>query len=194
MATEEAETSVHATLLFLQRELAIATELVHQVVLLRCHRIGRLGWVLLQCHRRVQGAASGQTGGCRLSTPVVVQGRGGGRHFWLFGLGIRLGGGTGFSCNLVSAFPISLVEAQDKLSEGIKGNRFQVVNHLILETFRKGQVCAMEQSGFTVFITELRDNHVEFHKEPNSLMVIFHYQLFQFGFHITEVGLEFGSK
>ena len=96
--------------------------------------------------------------------------------------------------------PISLVEAQDELSERIEGNRFRVVNHLILETFWKGQVCATEQSGFTVFITELRDNPVEFHKEPNSLMVIVHYQLFQFSFRVaegvigTEVGLEFGSK
>ena len=84
--------------------------------------------------------------------------------------------------------------------ERIKGNWFWVVNHLILEMFRKGQVCMMEQSGFTIFITKSRDNPVEFHKEPNSLMVIFHYQLFQFGFCVakgvvgTEVGLEFGSK
>ena len=70
--------------------------------------------------------------------------------------------------------------------EGIEGSRFWMVNHLILETFREGQVCATEQSGFTVFITKSRDNPVEFHKEPNSFMVIFHYQLFQFGFRIAK--------
>ena len=58
LATEEAETSVHATLTFLQHELAIATELVGQVVLLWRHRIGCLGRILLRCCRRVLSAAS----------------------------------------------------------------------------------------------------------------------------------------
>ena len=72
LATEEAETSVHATLTFLRRELAIATELVGQVVLLWHRWIGCLGRILLQCRRRVQGAAGCRTGGRRLSMLVVV--------------------------------------------------------------------------------------------------------------------------
>ena len=84
--------------------------------------------------------------------------------------------------------------------EGIEGSRFQMVNHLALEMFWEGQVCVMKQSGFTIFITELRDDPVEFHKEPNSFMVIFHYQLFQLGFHVAKgvigakVGLKFRLK
>ena len=77
LATEEAEALVHVMLMFLRHELAIATELVGQVVLFRRHWIGCLGHILLWCHRRVRGTASGQTGGCGLSTPVVVWSRGG---------------------------------------------------------------------------------------------------------------------
>ena len=90
--------------------------------------------VLLWCRRRVWGAASGRTGGRGLSTPVVIQGRGGGRHFRLFGLGIGLGGGTGFTCNLASVLLITLVKAQDKLLEGVEGSQFWVVNHLCFGT------------------------------------------------------------
>ena len=67
-----------------------------------------------------------------------------------------------------TAFTVLLVEVQDELTEGIKGSQFQMVNHLVLEMFQEGQVCMTEQHRFTVFITESRDDPVEFHKEPKE--------------------------
>ena len=110
LATEKAEAFVHASLSFLRRKFAIATELVGQVVLLRRHWIGRLACVLLRCHRGVWVAASCRTGGRGLSTPVVVWGRGGRRGFRLVGLVLGLGRSTGFTCYLALAFPVSLIE------------------------------------------------------------------------------------
>ena len=86
LATEEAEAFVHASLSFLRRKLAIATKLVGQVVLLRCRRIGCLARVLLRCRRGVRGAAGCRAGGCGLSTPVDVRGRGVAEGFGLSGL------------------------------------------------------------------------------------------------------------
>ena len=110
LATEKAEAFVHASLSFLRRKLAIATELVGQVVLLRRCQIGCLARVLLRCRRGIRGAAGCRTGGCGLSTPVVVRGRGGRRGFRLVGLVLGLGRSTGFTCYLASVFPVSLVE------------------------------------------------------------------------------------
>ena len=110
LATEEAEAFVHASLSFLWRKLAIATELVGQVVLLWRRWIGRLARVLLRCRRRVRGAAGCRTGGHGLSMPVVVRGRGGYRGFQLVGFVLGLDRSTGFACYLASAFPVSLIE------------------------------------------------------------------------------------
>ena len=93
LATKKEEAFVHAMLTFLQRQFAITTELVGQVVLLWHRRIGCLARVLLRCRRRVQGAAGCQTGGRRLSTPVVV--RGVAEDFGLSGLFLDLAGVPG---------------------------------------------------------------------------------------------------
>ena len=110
LATEKAEAFVHASLSLLRRKLAIATELVGQVVLLRHRQIGRLARILLRCRRGVRGAAGCRTGGRGLSTPVVVRGRGGRRGFRLVGFVLGLDRSTGFTSYLASAFPVSLIK------------------------------------------------------------------------------------